>query len=914
MAQYNPANPALTLFGSINTVTNKDKYGVNDETGLGPNGADLYISFTLTVDSIDPQPLGDAAVRNSSGLGVGGSYNGIDVKIGDFISDTSGLKTYKITSISNKVAAGFTCVVEDVGMNIARTRSDRSNSLTAGDGIIIYEVNDNNVPLFASNQTSGISAQGLNNIQSYFSVFEPFQRFTFYPDTTGSLSVGDLVTITGSISGTTVSPYRLIPAKEDEPILGIVSNLYGGNNVNVRPYNKIITNFDNPQSLTTGEITSIWYLSGSNGGYTTSSEYGDKAFEQLTLAIPATTTGSIDNPTLDETQYNLSINGVEVIAQDAGGSTLTLNEITSSINTFSSTTYVSASIYQAGGIIEIESGDTAGTGGVNGEYGYSAFVPTSIAALLTTSTATPFPPTVPTAPGKFAITASGFEMLIHPTASSGQIAGRPAALASDIKLAIDSASAATGADLVVTVVSGDVIKLSNSDGSNIELAKVSQDAFSRNLVGDNSSTAWPTGEFTPSTVENYLTLERADGGEILLEGSWLGNLANSSGVNSVVGTPPYLLMLENDNDTLSTYYTGSLLDNKTQNINFSGSGVEVTTSGSDGILVDIKNDTLTSFYTGSEVLTDPTNKINFTGSGVEVESSGSDGILVTIDGGGSGGTYTNTDPTPINFPSDDDPNIPSGTTFSNKTFPEMMDLMLYPELDPTLTNPSNGFSISPSGLREIGETIATITLSATFNKGSISPAYGTTGFRSGDPNNYVYTGTGATDNASTALTDTETVSSYTVLQGSNSWTGAVDYDAGPQPLTSKGNNFNSPLPAGTTSTITRTITGVYPAFATTSAIGTLTKQSLQVMTTYIQVSMVAETGNGDKQTIDIPDAWSTITGIQQFNTLSGAWETIALSSFTTSATTQTIQGNSVNYTKYTYNDNTIGARQLRFTV
>jgi len=244
----------------------------------------------------------------------------------------------------------------------------------------------------------------------------------------------------------------------------------------------------------------------------------------------------------------------------------------------------------------------------------------------------------------------------------------------------------------------------------------------------------------------------------------------------------------------------------------------------------------------------------------------------------------------------------------------MMDLMLYPELDPTLTNPSNGFSISPSGLREIGETIATITLSATFNKGSISPAYGTTGFRSGDPNNYVYTGTGATDNASTALTDTETVSSYTVLQGSNSWTGAVDYDAGPQPLTSKGNNFNSPLPAGTTSAITRTITGVYPVFATTSAIGTLTKQSLQVMTTYIQVSMVAETGNGDKQTIDIPDAWSTITGLQQFNTLSGTWDAIALSSFTTSATTQTIQGNSVNYTKYTYNDNTIGARQLRFTV
>jgi hypothetical protein len=378
----------------------------------------------------------------------------------------------------------------------------------------------------------------------------------------------------------------------------------------------------------------------------------------------------------------------------------------------------------------------------------------------------------------------------------------------------------------------------------------------------------------------------------------------------------YQILIDDYLDNLvltDIYYTGSEVLINTQQMNFSGSGVEVTPSGSDGVLVNIKNDTLTSFYTGSEVLTEPTNKINFTGSGVEVESSGSDGILVTIDGGGSGGTYTNTDPTPINFPSDDDPNIPSGTTFTNKTFPEMMDLMLYPELDPTLTNPSNTFSISPSGLREIGETIATITLSATFNKGSISPAYGTTGFRSGDPNNYVYTGTGATDNASTALTDTETVSSYTVLQGSNSWTGAVAYNAGPQPLTSKGNNFSSPLSAGTTSAITRTITGVYPAFATTSAIGTLTKQSLQSMTTYIQVSMVAETG-GNKQTIDIPVAWSAITGLQQFNTFSGTWDSINLSQFSITSVTNTIQGNPINYKRYTHNSNTIGARQLRFTV
>ena len=244
----------------------------------------------------------------------------------------------------------------------------------------------------------------------------------------------------------------------------------------------------------------------------------------------------------------------------------------------------------------------------------------------------------------------------------------------------------------------------------------------------------------------------------------------------------------------------------------------------------------------------------------------------------------------------------------------MMDLMLYPELNPSLSNPSNGFSISPSGLQEIGLLINVVTLSATFNKGSISPAYGTTGFRSGNPNLYVYTGTDATNNPSTSLTDTELISNYTVIVGSNSWSGRVSFDAGPQPLTNKGNNFSTPLSAGNTGAITRTITGVYPTFATTSTINTLTKQSLQSMNSLVQVSLVAETGNGDKQTVEIPDAFSTITGLQQFNTLSNTYDTISLSTFTTSATTQTIQGISVNYTRYTYNGGTIGARQLRFTV
>jgi len=908
MSDYNPELPPILLFGDASIVTNKDRYGINDETGLGPNGSNKYISFDVVINNIGNQELGDSSVRSANSLGLGGVYNGLDVKVGDWVSTIGGAKVFQITEITEKAQTYISCSVEDKGMAIARQRRDRNNSPTQGGRVIVFETNDNNQPIFPNNQLADITTNNaIDAVQSYFQIYEPFQRFTFYPDITGSIDIGDLVTVTGSVLGTPVTPYRITPAEDGDTVIGVVSDIYGGNNVNVRPYNKIITNFSVPEVLVDGIIGSTWYLSGSDGAYTTSSGFGDPKFFQLTNAIGTSVTGSVDGTDFDETVYNLIINNVEVIAQDAGGSVLSLTDITSSINTYVDTTFVTASIdEQGGGGGSAQTLDSAGTGGENGTLNYGF-----VASVLAGSGGTG---SYPSAPGKFAITASGTSFEVHPTTADAVLSGLP--YATSTQIATDIAAAATSAGvsgLTATSPDANTVTISLSSG-NLEIAEISNDNLGNPLVGLSSGTGLPTGEFAAPALEQYLALERTDGGDILLQGNWINSLSGS-GLFGVSGTPPYLLMLENDNDTLSTYYTGSLLDNKTQNINFSGSGVEVTISGSDGVLVDIKNDTLTSFYTGSEVLTEPTNKINFTGSGVEVETSGSDGILVTIDGGGSGGTYTNSDPTPINFPSDDDPNIPSGTTFANKTFPEMMDLMLYPELDPTLTNPSNTFSISPSGLREIGETIATITLSATFSKGSINPQYtSATPFRSGDPNTYVYTGTGTSNNASTSLTDTELVTSYTVLQGSNSWTGAVSYDAGPQPKTSKDNDYDSPLSAGTTSAITRTITGVYPAFATTSAIGTLTKQSLQVMTTYIQVSMVAETGNGDKQTIDIPDAWSTITGLQQFNTLSGTWDSISLSSFTTSATTQTIQGNSVNYTKYAYNGSTIGARQLRFTV
>ena len=314
---------------------------------------------------------------------------------------------------------------------------------------------------------------------------------------------------------------------------------------------------------------------------------------------------------------------------------------------------------------------------------------------------------------------------------------------------------------------------------------------------------------------------------------------------------------------------------------------------------------------GSGVVT----SLTTTGTSGAATLNTSTGVLnIPIYGGGGVGSYTNATPTPQPFPGNSPfDNIAAGTTFTNQTFEEMMNAMLYPTLNPTLTNPSSTFTLSQAGFREINETTA-LNFSSTFNQGSINPQYtSASNKRSGLPNTYNYTGTGVSSNPSTSLSDSETVASYTVLAGAQNWTGSVSFDAGVQPKDSVGGDFDSPLPAGTTAAITRTITGVYPVFATTASLGVMTKQSLQAMTTNITVDVVTESGGGGaKQTVDIPDAWASITGLQQFNTLSGTFDTINLSTFTQSAVTQTVQGLSVPYTRFTHNGSTIGARKLKF--
>ena len=249
--------------------------------------------------------------------------------------------------------------------------------------------------------------------------------------------------------------------------------------------------------------------------------------------------------------------------------------------------------------------------------------------------------------------------------------------------------------------------------------------------------------------------------------------------------------------------------------------------------------------------------------------------------------------------------LPAGSNISGKNALEVLDLAINAELFQTaagITAPSNTFTISPSGLQEVG-AILTIVKTRAFNRGAISPQYQSeTAFRSGELVDYTEVGNDGT---------------HTVTLGLQSWTSKANYSEGTLIKGSKGTTsviagVVNPLPAGSTEVITRTITGVYPVYATTANISLYTKLGLLEHGADIDVNqMVAETA-GTKQSIRIPQEWGTITSLQQRNDISDKWDNIDLSTFTKTAVQLTINGSTVNYWEYTHNGATIGARRLKF--
>ena len=239
--------------------------------------------------------------------------------------------------------------------------------------------------------------------------------------------------------------------------------------------------------------------------------------------------------------------------------------------------------------------------------------------------------------------------------------------------------------------------------------------------------------------------------------------------------------------------------------------------------------------------------------------------------------------------------IAEGTSFE-QIFKDMLNPVAYP----TLTNPSASLTATGAKLLEKGGTLNT-TMTLAFNRGSINPAYGTSGYRAGQATSYTLDGT----------TQATNVFSVVITEAKTSYQGSVAYAEGEQPKDSTGKNYNSPLPAGSVNSSTINYEFVNALYANTANIASIAKQTLVSKSAKQKDFAFPAQTVANPEVFDVPSDW-VVTAVQVKNDLSGAYED-ALSQFTvTDVIHEDAGGNTVNYKRYTFNlGYDTGARSVR---
>lgn len=227
--------------------------------------------------------------------------------------------------------------------------------------------------------------------------------------------------------------------------------------------------------------------------------------------------------------------------------------------------------------------------------------------------------------------------------------------------------------------------------------------------------------------------------------------------------------------------------------------------------------------------------------------------------------------------------------------------MLDPVLYPTLTNPSATLATSGSTLLETGST-PSHTLTATFNRGSINPAYGTSGYRAGVATAYALNG---------GESQEENTWTETITPENKTFRASVSYGEGEQPKDSKGNDYSTPLAEGSVNTNTVNYEFVDALWANTANIATIAKLALVSKSAKVKTFSFPSATVANPEVFDVPSSW-TLTALEVLNTLNNQWENCSTEFSTSSVTHNDASGTSVNYTRYTCNlGYAMGARQIR---
>ena len=247
--------------------------------------------------------------------------------------------------------------------------------------------------------------------------------------------------------------------------------------------------------------------------------------------------------------------------------------------------------------------------------------------------------------------------------------------------------------------------------------------------------------------------------------------------------------------------------------------------------------------------------------------------------------------------------IPAGTTVAqlkNKTFSQLFDELIFPTVIPMFEAPTASLSLKSIStiptIQEVGTTGASVPVAASFNTRYNPGAIRIAGVKKQDRG-------GALDSRNSFIYINNTPTNKTfpieIPEGAITYKYRAAYQQGPQPLDSKGNNYRTPLPAGTVDSAAVTINGVYPYFTNKDNNETFAKLALTTSNILVAVKFKAEGPN--KHTFKLPVKY-VLTKVALLNTLSGQYEDYGTDKFTKTTENIEVQGKQVEYAVYTRND------------
>lgn len=247
--------------------------------------------------------------------------------------------------------------------------------------------------------------------------------------------------------------------------------------------------------------------------------------------------------------------------------------------------------------------------------------------------------------------------------------------------------------------------------------------------------------------------------------------------------------------------------------------------------------------------------------------------------------------------------IPAGTTVAqlkNKTFSQLFDELIFPTVNPTFENPTASLSLKSTSttpiIQEVGTTGASVPVAESFNTiynpGSIKIA----GVKKQDRGGHL-----KADESFIYINNAPASKGFPIEipEGSIVYKYRAAYAQGPQPLDSKGNNYQTPLPAGTVDSAAVIINGVYPYFSNKNNNKIFSKLTLTIYNTLSVLKFKPEGPN--KHAFKIPAKY-TLTKVELLNTLSGKYEDYGIDKFTKTIQDIEVQGKQVSYAVYTRND------------